>query len=116
LTWTFHNPNASPVSFGWQVLEDNAQKGPSARQSSPLSPRPHRPRPPRRLRPRQKPRRRLRLRAERHSRAPSPPLLPLCLHPPQPPGPPGEAVTSRSCSCCWPWCLAPSSSAALPSR
>lgn len=27
LTWTFHNPNASPVQFGWQVLEDNAQKG-----------------------------------------------------------------------------------------
>jgi hypothetical protein len=30
LTWTFHNPNASPVSFGWQVLEDNAQKGPAS--------------------------------------------------------------------------------------
>jgi hypothetical protein len=27
LTWTFHNPNASAVQFGWQVLEDNAQKG-----------------------------------------------------------------------------------------
>jgi hypothetical protein len=27
LTWTFHNPNASSVSFAWQVLEDNAQQG-----------------------------------------------------------------------------------------
>jgi hypothetical protein len=27
LTWTFHNPNASSVSFAWKVLEDNTQSG-----------------------------------------------------------------------------------------
>jgi hypothetical protein len=27
LTWTFHNPNAYSVSFGWKVLEDNTQGG-----------------------------------------------------------------------------------------